>query len=439
LIVHPIEESFLRYADFEIKLKQFARARTIFERGLELLKTAELLIAQFAAFEEKEGEIERARLLYKYGIENLPPSSANELKSLFLKFEKRYGGRQHIEDALVEARITQYEAAVGADPLDYDSWFELCRLRETFSDVNMARQTYDRVFAHPPPRKGEKKDWGKFVLVCLSFAIFEERIAKSPENTRGVFHRLLSLIPHKKFTFSRVWVLYAYFEIRQDNLKAARTILGHALGTCPRSGIFDAYIEIETLLRNEDRVRTLFQKFIETIPSDLRAWVKFAQFESTHGNIDTARRLFEAAIESDAIDATELLWSVYIDFESKVGNVENVRSLYRRDLAGDNQIALWKGWILLEADDCGDLDCARRLFDEAERSLSEKREDRKQLREFRVAFEREFGTDETVSEAVAKLPKLNDQDGTLIFPEEDEASVASLLEAAELWAAQRDS
>jgi hypothetical protein len=92
---------------------------------------------------------------------------------------------------------------------------------------------------------------------------------------------------------------------------------------------------------------------------------------------------------------------------------------------------------MLEADVCSDTDRARALFDEAELSMAEKREERKHLREYRVAFERTFGTEETVAEALSKLPKINDQDGNLIFPEEDDGSVANLLEAADLWAGER--
>ena len=37
-----------------------------------------------------------------------------------------------------------------------------------------------------------------------------------------LFRACLELIPHKHFTFSKIWLLYAYFEIRQKNLTAAR-------------------------------------------------------------------------------------------------------------------------------------------------------------------------------------------------------------------------
>jgi crooked neck len=43
--------------------------------------------------------------------------------------------------------------------------------------------------------------------------------------TREVFSTCVKLIPHKKFTFAKIWLLFAKFEIRQKNLQSARKIL----------------------------------------------------------------------------------------------------------------------------------------------------------------------------------------------------------------------
>ena len=40
-----------------------------------------------------------------------------------------------------------------------------------------------------------------------------------------VYTACLELVPHKKFTFAKVWIMYAHFEIRQKNLTKARKIL----------------------------------------------------------------------------------------------------------------------------------------------------------------------------------------------------------------------
>ena len=47
----------------------------------------------------------------------------------------------------------------------------------------------------------------------------------------------LKLIPHEKFSFAKLWLLAAQFEIRQLNLKAARQILGNAIGKAPKDKV----------------------------------------------------------------------------------------------------------------------------------------------------------------------------------------------------------
>lgn len=57
----------------------------------------------------------------------------------------------------------------------------------------------------------------------------------------------------------QVWVLAAQHEIRQLHLDKARTILGTALGMCPKHKVFKAYIEIELQLGNIERCRKWVQ------------------------------------------------------------------------------------------------------------------------------------------------------------------------------------
>jgi len=48
----------------------------------------------------------------------------------------------------------------------------------------------------------------------------------------------LKLIPHKKFSFAKMWLMAAQFEIRQKDLKAMRQILGSAIGMAPKDKVF---------------------------------------------------------------------------------------------------------------------------------------------------------------------------------------------------------
>lgn len=59
----------------------------------------------------------------------------------------------------------------------------------------------------------------------INYALYEELEAEDEDRTRQIYRTCLDIIPHKTFTFSKIWLLYAQFEIRHKNLTAARKTL----------------------------------------------------------------------------------------------------------------------------------------------------------------------------------------------------------------------
>lgn len=58
-----------------------------------------------------------------------------------------------------------------------------------------------------------------------------------------LYHReCLKLIPHSKFSFAKIWLLVAQFEIRQLNLAGARQILGNAIGKAPKDKVILRFV-----------------------------------------------------------------------------------------------------------------------------------------------------------------------------------------------------
>jgi len=60
----------------------------------------------------------------------------------------------------------------------------------------------------------------------------------------------MRLVPHKQFTFAKLWLMYARFEVRRLDLPAARKVLGTAIGMCPKEALFKGYIQLEFDVRN---------------------------------------------------------------------------------------------------------------------------------------------------------------------------------------------
>lgn len=71
----------------------------------------------------------------------------------------------------------------------------------------------------------EKRHWRRYIYLWINYAVYEELEAQDIERARQVYTACLELLPHKKFTFAKVWLMYGHFEIRQKNLTKARKIL----------------------------------------------------------------------------------------------------------------------------------------------------------------------------------------------------------------------
>jgi crooked neck len=99
---------------------------------------------KFAAFEEKQKEFSRARAIYKFALDRLPKHRAEELYRRYTQFEKQFGDKDGLEAVIVQKRRAQYEAQATADPLNYDVWFDYCKLEESNGNLERIRDVYER-------------------------------------------------------------------------------------------------------------------------------------------------------------------------------------------------------------------------------------------------------------------------------------------------------
>uniref|UniRef100_A0A0E0DPB6 Suppressor of forked domain-containing protein n=1 Tax=Oryza meridionalis TaxID=40149 RepID=A0A0E0DPB6_9ORYZ len=315
---HPRPDTFIRYAKFEMKRGEVERARQVYERAADLLaddEDAQVLFVAFAEFEERCREVERARAIYKYALDRVPKGQAEELYRKFLAFEKQFGDREGIEDAIVGKRRFQYEDEVRKNPLNYDSWFDYIRLEESVGNNDRIREVYERAIANIPPAD-EKRYWQRYIYLWINYALYEELDAKDGERTREVYSECLKLVPHKKFTFAKMWLMAAQFEIRQRNLKAARQILGNAIGMSPKGKIFKK---------------------------------KYAELEKNLSETDRARSIYELAIAQPALDTPEVLWKEYLQFEIDENEFDRTRELYERLLDRTKHLKVWISYTEFEA------------------------------------------------------------------------------------------
>ena len=160
-----------------------------------------------------------------------------------------------MEDVILNKRRSIYEEEITKDPLNYDVWFDYTRLEESSGNIDKTRDVYERAISNLPPIQ-DKKYWKRYIYLWINYAIFEEEIASisnstnESSNSQQIYEKLLSIIPHEKFSFSKIWILFAHYYIRQMDITKARKIMGQAIGKCPSKKIFEAYVEIENMIAN---------------------------------------------------------------------------------------------------------------------------------------------------------------------------------------------
>ncbi|KAJ1947193.1 NineTeen Complex (NTC) component, partial [Linderina pennispora] len=333
--VHPQPEAWLAWARFEQEAGSVESTRDVYSQAVDRLSDEFMdqhVFISFARFEASQREYERARAIYKYALERLPKAKSTALYNQYVLFEKQHGDRAEIESVVVTKRRTQYEQMLRRDARDYDTWIDYVRLEEQAGDVERTRDVYERAIAQHPT-VADKRLWRRYIYLWLFYALFEETQAGDVERAREVYATCVDLVPHKHFTFAKLWLQYAWFEVRQENLGAARRALGRALGTCPKHRLFRGYIELELELREFDRVRTLYAKCLEFDSARSATWIEFARLEQGLGETERSRALLALAVEQPMLDMPEVVWKAFIDFEVSQQEHDNARALYRRLLS----------------------------------------------------------------------------------------------------------
>jgi len=458
VLVHPDVKNWIKFAKFEERHGNISGARDVYERAVEFFGEeymSEPLFVGFAHFEENQKEYERARVVYKYALDKLPKEQCPELFKAYSVFEKKFGDRRGIEDVIINKRKFQYESEIKNNPLNYDAWFDLLRLLENDGSIEEVRDTYERAIANIP-LVSNKKGWRRYVYLWINYALYEEIEAEDVDKTREVYKACIEIIPHKKFTFAKIWILYAQFEIRQKDLTAARKILGVSIGKCPKPKLFKGYIDIELQLREFDRCRKIYEKFLEFDMSNCSTWIKFAELETILGDSERARAIFNLAIRQPLLDMPEVLWKAYIDFEVEEEEYPRVRSLYQALMNRTKHVKVWISYGNFEAS-IGEPKNARSIFEEADGSLREphQKEERVLCLEAWRDFEKEAGDEDSISEINKKMPrrvkkrrKIEVDEGEeggweeywdYIFPDvEANSSNMKLLQMAKMWKKGQD-
>lgn len=454
--LYPTSKNWIKYAKFEDQLHEVGKSRAIYERAIEELPSEcydSKLFLTFAKFEIRQKEIERARIIFQYALEVLKQPHIETITNQYIQFEKQHGKRDEMEHLIIKKRRDQYEKSLQTDPFDYNTWFDYIHSMETDysykDDHDPIISIYERAI-QMIPNSQEKSGWKRYIYIWISYAIFLELDCHDKESARRIYKRCIDIIPHSKFTFSKIWILYSKFLIRCMELTPARKLLGSAIGQYPKSKLFKEYIDLELELREFDRCRILYQKYILFQPSRSHIWIKYAELEQLLDDLDRVRAIYELAVEQPILDVPELIWKSYIDFEKEQGNTQKVRELYERLLEKSEHIKIWQNYAQFEMQS-EDMEACRNIMERGEKSLKIQNlnDDRAQLLQYWLELEEQYqqsnGVENEYIETIRnKLPKRvskKDSEGKeipesmeWIFPEDvSKTSHSKLLELAYKW------
>ncbi|KAJ7632762.1 hypothetical protein FB45DRAFT_791979 [Roridomyces roridus] len=371
ITVRPEPRVWVKWGKFEEERAKLDKAREVFQTALEFygddeeqIEKAQAVFGAFAKMETRLKEYERARVIYKFALARIPRSKSATLYAAYTKFEKQHGTRSTLESTVLGKRRIQYEEELSHDGRNYDVWFDYARLEEgAWRDLKdegatkeeeeaaivRVREVYERAVAQVPPGS-EKRHWRRYIFLWLDYALFEEIETKDYGRARQIYQEAIKLVPHKQFTFAKLWLMFAKFEIRRLDLPAARKLMGVAIGMCPKEALFKGYIELEVELREFDRARKLYEKYLEFDSANSPAWIKFAELESQLQDFARTRAIFELGVSQKPLSMPELLWKAYIDFEIEEGEREAARKLYERLIELSAHVKVWISYALFEAE-----------------------------------------------------------------------------------------
>ena len=314
--------TWLKYASFEEAQRDFERARSVYERALDVDHRNSTLWLKYAEMEMRNRHINAARNVWDRAVTLMPRVDQFWFKYIYM--EEMLGnvsGARAIFD-----RWTEWEP-------DDHAWTSYVRLELRANQPERARGVFERyVQCHNLP-----KGW-------IKWAKFEEKQAETAR-CREVFERALQELDERDHT-EEIFIAFAQFEERAKEAERARAHLQvRACRPCPRPGPrrCKKYVQSPrsstgpaTIARRRREERAAY-----TLPKSQaqELYKKFVQFEKQRGDregiedvILSKRRFeYEEAVRKDAYAYDT--WFDYLKLEESAGDVERTRQLYERAIA----------------------------------------------------------------------------------------------------------
>jgi crooked neck len=196
-------------------------------------------------------------------------------------------------------------------------------------------------------------------------------------------------------------------------LEKARKVMGNGMGVNPKEKTFRDYIALELGLREFDRARRVYEKYISWKRGNARAWLGYTELEVGLGEVERARGLFELAVGD--CESPEV-WKAYIDFEVGNSEWERARRLYERlneitnsvKVTRINKVMISKARFEFEANGDKGIQMARKEFEKCVDWCRQNtlKEERMVVLNAWEEFENEHGDEQGLKAVQQRKPKI---------------------------------
>lgn len=229
--------TWLKYAAWEEKMEERARARSLYERVLEVDYRNPVIWLKYAEMEMKVGNIQHTRNVWNRAVSLLP-------------------------------RIDQF-------------WYKWAYFEEKLQNIDGARAIFERWI----------EGWQPPSAAFLSYIKLEMRY-KETGRARAIYGRMLKRFP----TDSDIWIDAAKWEESLGAIENSRALYEEAIGSlgdraAPK--LFTAFAKFEIRRGDHESARRVFQRALTTLPQAAAGplFTRYTQFEKQFGTAEETERV----------------------------------------------------------------------------------------------------------------------------------------------------
>lgn len=267
----------IKYAEWEMNMKEYRRARSVFERALDV---------------------------HPYIIQLWLKYAENEMKNKFVDHARNI-----------------WERAVSVMPRVELLWFKYIYMEELLGNYNKARAIFDKWMTWTPPENA----W-------LEYLKFEKRI-----NEEGKYGELLYRYL-EAFPTARNYVKVAKHELRNSKVPEARLLFERALSDLGpercNEYFYMEWAKFETKMKEVERAREIYEFGLSKAAENSKLKEDYISFKTNHGTeadverivIDKRRDYYRETLKGDRFNLD--CWFDLIFLEESIGNREGINRIY---------------------------------------------------------------------------------------------------------------